>query len=253
MTVTFLGTGTSQGVPVIGCDCEVCRSENPKDKRLRTSIHIQTGSLSLVIDTGPDFRQQMLRENIRHIDAVLFTHQHKDHVAGMDDIRSFYFRQKTEIPVYANEETLERLKVEFPYVFHPGDYKGVPKIRIHKVTDRSFSIRDTSIRPVEVRHNHLSILGYRIGNFTYLTDANFISEKAVELIRGSEVLVINALQREKHPSHFALGEALEEIKRIRPVKAYLTHMSHRMGLHEKVSKELPENVFLAYDGLKITL
>ena len=253
MTVTFLGTGTSQGVPVIGCDCAVCQSPDPRDNRLRTSVHIDAGGTSIVIDTGPDFRQQMLRENIRKIDAIFFTHQHKDHVAGMDDIRSFYFRQKTEIPVYANSITIERLKAEFPYVFKPGNYKGIPKIRVYTLTGDEFEVKGTRVRPIELTHFDLKVMGFRIGDFTYLTDVNFISEDAGRLISGSRILVINALQKEPHPSHFTLDQALKEIDRFKPEQAYLTHMSHRMGLHEEVSKELPDNVFLAYDGLKITI
>jgi phosphoribosyl 1,2-cyclic phosphate phosphodiesterase len=253
LILTFLGTGTSQGVPVIGCDCPVCQSADPKDNRLRTSVHLEIGNTSIVIDTGPDFRQQMLREKIRRIDAIFFTHQHKDHVAGMDDIRSFYFRQKTEIPVYANEETINRLKEEFPYVFKPGDYKGVPKIKIHKIRNKTFNINGISFQPIELIHYDIKVLGFRIGDLTYLTDVNYIDEHAAQIIAGSGVLVINALQKELHPSHFTLQQALAEIKRLHPQKAYLTHMSHRMGLHSIISKELPENVFLAHDGLKISI
>ena len=251
MIVSFLGTGTSQGVPVIGCDCRVCRSDDPKDKRLRTSIHILDGQTSIVIDTGPDFRQQMLRENITKLDAVLFTHQHKDHVAGMDDIRSFYFRQKNEIPVYANAATLNQLRIEFPYVFNPGGYKGIPRIDIHEISDQTFKINDLSFQPLKLLHDQLTVLGFRFGDFTYITDANAIGTEAVEIISGTRIMVINALQKEPHPSHFTLSQALSEIERIKPEKAYLTHLSHRMGLHRDVSKELPKNVFLAYDGLKI--
>lgn len=253
MTVTFLGTGTSQGVPVIGCDCPVCQSPDPRDNRLRTSVHIQAGNNSIVIDTGPDFRQQMLREKIRKIDAIFFTHQHKDHVAGMDDIRSFYFRQKTEIPIYANADTIDRLKAEFPYVFKPGNYKGVPKIEVHSISGKAFDLNDVRVQPVELTHYDIKILGFRIGDFTYITDANFIDKEAARLISGSRILVINALQKDSHPSHFTLNQALTEIERFKPERAYLTHMSHRMGLHQEVSKELPDNVFLAYDGLKISL
>ncbi len=253
MIVTFLGTGTSQGIPVIGCDCAVCTSQDPRDNRLRTSVHIQVDGTSLVIDTGPDFRQQMLREKIKKIDAILFTHHHKDHVAGLDDIRSFYFRQKNEIPVFANTQTVNRLQVEFPYVFKPGSYGGAPRIHINEIDQEAFTFGNIKIQPIKVKHDKLSVLGFRIGNFTYLTDANFIDEKAVSLILGSEILVINALQKEKHPSHFTLAEALEEIRKLKPATAYLTHMSHHMGLHETVSKELPKNVFLAYDGLKINV
>ena len=253
MIITFLGTGTSQGVPVIGCDCPVCQSKNPKDNRLRTSVHISIDDISIVIDTGPDFRQQMLREKIRKIDAILFTHHHKDHVAGMDDIRSFYFRQKTEIPVYANATTIQQLKVEFPYVFNPGSYKGIPRISINEINNKPFNINGIRIQPIELMHDKLIVLGFRIDNFTYITDANFIGDSSAELIKDTASLVINALRREKHPSHFSLDQALSEINRIKPESAYITHLSHRMGLHDEVLKELPKNVFLAYDGLKITV
>ncbi len=209
--------------------------------------------MSLVIDTGPDFRQQMLREKIRKIDALLFTHHHKDHVAGLDDIRSFYFRQKSEIPVFANTQTIDRLKAEFPYVFNPGNYGGAPKINVHEIGYEIFDFGGICIQPVPVKHDSLTVLGFRIGDFTYLTDANYIDNRAASLIKGTEILVINALQKEKHPSHFTLEEALIEIKKLDPKTAYLTHMSHRMGMHKAVSKELPKNVFLAYDGLKINV
>jgi phosphoribosyl 1,2-cyclic phosphate phosphodiesterase len=253
LIITFLGTGTSQGVPVIGCDCRVCKSVNPKDNRLRTSVHLHVDDLSLVVDTGPDFRQQILREEIKRLDAILFTHQHKDHVAGMDDVRSFYFRQKKEIPVYANAATIEQLKNEFPYVFNPGDYKGIPKLKIIEILDEKFDIARTTIRPFEVIHYNIGVLGYRVGDFTYITDANKIPENAAKVIEGTKILVINALQKEYHPSHFTYEQALSEIRRFRPEKAYITHISHRMGLHDEVEKELPANVFLAYDGLKLSL
>jgi phosphoribosyl 1,2-cyclic phosphate phosphodiesterase len=253
LIITFLGTGTSQGVPVIGCDCRVCKSVNPKDNRLRTSVHLNVNDTSLVVDTGPDFRQQMLREQIRRLDAILFTHQHKDHVAGMDDVRSFYFRQRKEIPVYANAATIQQLKNEFGYVFNPGDYKGIPKLKIIEIHDMEFEIAKISIRPFEVSHYKSKVLGFRIGDFTYITDANKIGVKAAKIIEGSKVLVINALQKEQHPSHFTLAQALAEIKRFNPEKAYLTHISHRMGLHDEVSEELPENIFLAWDGLKLSI
>lgn len=253
MIITFLGTGTSQGVPVIGCDCQVCRSDNPKDNRLRTSVHLAFNESSVVIDTGPDFRQQMLREHITKLDAILYTHRHKDHVAGMDDVRSFYFKQRKEIPVFASPETVEQLRAEFPYVFHPGDYKGVPKLKIIEIHAAPFTLNGLTIHPVELYHDRMKVLGFRAGDFTYLTDANLIDEKAADIIRGSRVLVINALQREKHPSHFNLSQALEEISRFKPELAYLTHISHKMGLYEDLIKDLPEHVFPAYDGLKITL
>ncbi len=251
MIITFLGTGTSQGVPVIGCECQVCTSEDPKDKRLRSSVHILANGLSIVIDTGPDFRQQMLRENIKELDAVLFTHHHKDHVAGMDDIRSYNFLLRKAIPVYANPTTREQLVKEFEYVFEPNGYGGGPKIYINEIDGGPFFLEDLEITPVEVLHDKLLVYGFKIGDFTYITDANFIPDTELDKIHGSKFLVLNALQKEPHPSHFTLKEALEQIQKINPTQAYLTHISHKMGRHREVSEMLPDNVHLAYDGLKL--
>jgi phosphoribosyl 1,2-cyclic phosphate phosphodiesterase len=253
LIISFLGTGTSQGVPVIGCNCQVCTSTNPADNRLRSSVHVLVKDKSIVIDTGPDFRQQMLREKINILDAVLFTHQHKDHIAGMDDIRSFNFLLKKAIPVYANHLTIEQLINEFPYVFEPDGYGGSPRIILNEITDDPFYFEDLKIIPVRVYHDQLAVYGYRIGDFTYITDANFIGEEAYKKIYGSKILVINGLQKQSHPSHFTLKQALAQIKKINPEKAYLTHMSHKMGLHDDVSKELPKDVYLASDGLKLEL
>ena len=253
MIITFLGTGTSQGVPVIGCDCKVCSSLNPADNRLRSSVHLNTHGKSIVIDTGPDFRQQMLREKIRHLDAVLFTHQHKDHIAGMDDIRSFNFLLKKAIPVYANASTKEQLMNEFSYVFEPNGYGGGPRINLNEIGPEPFSFGDLPITPIEVYHDRIPVLGYRIEDFSYITDANYIPDKSISLIRGSRILVLNALQHDPHPSHFTLRQAIEQIERINPEKAFLTHISHNLGLHAEVSALLPDNVFLAYDGLKINI
>jgi phosphoribosyl 1,2-cyclic phosphate phosphodiesterase len=253
LTITFLGTGTSQGVPVIGCDCGVCTSSDPADNRLRSSVHIIVEDKSIVIDTGPDFRQQMLREKIRFLDAVLFTHPHKDHIAGMDDIRSFNFLLKKAIPVYANKITREQLISEFPYVFEPNGYGGAPRILLNEISDEPFYFEGLQIIPVRVLHDKLVVLGYRIGGFSYITDANFISEASLDKIYGTKILVLNALQENPHPSHFNLDQALNEIERIKPKKAFLTHISHNMGLHASVSKNLPDNVYLAFDGLKLNL
>lgn len=253
MIATFLGTGTSQGVPVIGCNCRVCSSEDPADNRLRSSIHIQADNLSIVVDTGPDFRQQMLREKIHHLDAVLFTHHHKDHIAGMDDIRGFNFLLGKAIPVYANKATKKQLITEFSYVFEPNGYGGAPRIRLHEIANTPFEIEGMKILPIEVLHDKLPVLGFRIQDFTYITDANFIDKEAFRMIKGTRILVINALQKKQHPSHFTLDQALFEIQKIQPEKAYLTHISHNLGLHAEVSAELPENVFLAKDGLKLIM
>lgn len=251
--LTFLGTGTSQGVPVIACDCKVCHSIDFRDKRLRTSAYVKFNGYGLVIDTGPDFRQQMLRENIRQVDAVLFTHAHKDHTAGMDDIRSFNFKDQRRMPVYATAAVIEQLKQEFAYAFSPNKYPGTPEIALHEITNKPFTMDDgkTTVIPVEVMHHKMPVLGFRFGNLTYITDASHIAPEEMAKIKGTEILIINALRREKHISHFNLEEALAVIERIGPRMAYLTHISHYMGLHADVSKELPPNVQLAYDGLKI--
>ncbi len=253
VTVTFLGTGTSQGIPVIGCSCKVCQSLDFRDKRLRTSVHLAVNNMSLVIDTGPDFRQQMLREHIHKLDAVLFTHEHKDHTAGLDDIRPFNFRQKRDMPIYARQQVIEQIKTEFAYAFSEKRYPGVPQITPHAITNEPFEINHLSIEPIEVFHYKLPVFGFRIGGFTYITDASYISPEEKEKIKNSEVLVLNALQKEEHISHFTLGEALAVIDELKPKKAYLTHISHRLGLHDEISNELPENVAMAYDGLKLNL
>ena len=253
MTITFLGTGTSQGVPVIGCNCEVCTSLDFRDKRLRTSVHLSVDGLSMVIDSGPDFRQQMLREGIERLDALVFTHEHKDHTAGMDDVRAFNFKQQGDIPIYAKKRVVDQLKQEFSYVFVDKGYPGVPRIAVNHITNDPFFIEDTVFTPIEVLHYKLPVLGFRIKDFTYITDANYISPEEMEKIRGSKVLVINALQQEDHISHFTLDQALQVIDAIQPKSAYLTHISHRMGLHQEVSELLPSHVKLAYDGLKIKM
>lgn len=253
MTITFLGTGTSQGVPVIGCNCEVCASLDFRDKRLRTSVHLDVDGLSVVIDSGPDFRQQMLREDIQSLDALIFTHEHKDHTAGMDDVRAFNFKQQADIPIYAKKKVVDQLRQEFSYVFVNQGYPGVPQIAVNYITNAPFSIGETIFTPIEVLHYRLPVLGFRIKDFTYITDANYISPEEIEKIKGCKVVVINALQQEDHISHFTLNQALEVIDAVKPERAYLTHISHRMGLHAEVSKLLPSHVKLAYDGLKIKM
>ena len=250
MIITFLGTGTSQGVPVIACKCRVCKSRDPLDKRLRTSVHIATGSCSMVIDAGPDFRQQMLRENITRLDAVLITHQHRDHVAGLDDVRSYNFIQHMPMPVYGNKEAMEYLKCEFHYAFE-NDYPGVPQLDLREIKGDPLNISGIQVLPVEVKHHRMSVFGFRIRDFTYITDANFIPPGSLKKISGTRTLVINALRKEPHISHFNLSQALEVIEDLKPERAYLTHISHRMGLHRDVERELPAHVHLAYDGLKI--
>lgn len=250
MKITFLGTGTSQGVPVIGCSCEVCQSLDYRDKRLRSSIHIQVDDLSLVIDTGPDFRQQMLREHINRLDAVLFTHSHKDHIAGLDDIRAYNYLQKSDMPVYGNGDVLTQLKTEFYYAFEKNKYPGIPQLKLNEITE-TFSIGAVKIVPLPVLHYQLPVLGFRINNFSYITDANQIPEQTLELLKGTHTLVLNSLQREKHLSHFNLEEALAMAERIGAKQTYFVHISHKLGLHKIVERELPNSVALAYDGLSI--
>lgn len=253
MKVTFLGTGTSQGVPVIGCTCEVCRSLDYRDKRLRSSVHIEARGQSLVIDTGPDFRQQMLRENINRLDAVILTHAHRDHTAGIDDVRAYNFLQQMNMPVYGTAETLDQIKSDFAYIFAPDNYPGLPRLDLKPINENAFSIDGISIQPLPVLHLKLPVLGFRIGDFSYITDANAIPDSTYEKLKGTKVLVLNALQREHHISHFNLKEAIDIVQKVNPAKAYFTHISHKMGLHAAISKELPENISLAVDGLQISL
>lgn len=253
MTVTFLGTGTSQGVPVIGCTCDVCRSLDYRDKRLRASIHLAINDQSIVVDTGPDFRQQMLRENISRLDAVLFTHAHRDHTSGLDDVRAYNYLQKMVMPLYGRKGVLDQLRVEFAYAFQGPAYPGIPQLSLNEITEAPFTVNSTAITPLPVMHLKLPVLGFRIGNFSYITDANFIPTETLDRLQGTEVLVLNALQREPHVSHFSLTEALQVAATVNARKTYFTHISHKLGLHAAVSKELPENVHLAFDGLQITL
>ncbi len=250
MKITFLGTGTSQGVPVIGCKCEVCQSQDPKDKRLRSSILIQIEGKNIVIDAGPDFRQQMLRENVQKIDAVLLTHKHKDHVAGLDDLRPFNYLQKSPIDIFADKQTLETVKKEFSYSFEKSDYKGAPKMNLHEIENKKFTAAGIGILPIKVKHEKMDIFGYRIKNFTYITDANYISPTEMQKIEDSKILVLNALRYQKHPSHFSFSEALEIMHKIKPEKGFLTHASHKIDIYKDVQKKLPSFVELAYDGLK---
>lgn len=253
MIITFLGTGTSQGVPVIGCECPVCQSMDFRDKRFRTSIHIAVGGQSFVIDSGPDFRLQMLRESILQLDALIFTHEHKDHTAGLDDIRPYNFRQNADIPIYGTPSVINQLKAEFAYVFYENKYPGAPGVVVNEISNTPFEINGVKIIPIQVYHHKLPVFGYRIADFTYITDANYIADEEIEKIKGTRILVLNALQINAHISHFNLGEALEMVDRIQPEQAYFTHISHRLGLSQEIEKNLPSNVSLAYDGLKIHL
>lgn len=252
MKITFLGTGTSQGVPLIACDCTICASNNIRDKRLRSSILVQVDDQNIVIDSGPDFRQQMLRTGIKHLDALVFTHAHKDHIAGMDDIRGFNFAMKKPIDVYCTSKVVDHMKREFHYIFEEIKYPGIPEVDIHLIqNDQNFFVGETEIQPIEVKHLNMKVLGFRFDKFVYITDANYISDKEKEKIKGCEVLVLNALRIEKHLSHFSLQEAIALVNEIKPKRAFFTHISHQLGLHDEIEKDLPPNIRLAYDGLEI--
>ena len=253
MKITILGTGTSQGVPVIACNCEVCISTNSKDNRLRSSVMIEVDDLNLVIDTGPDFRQQMLREKVEKVDSILFTHHHKDHVAGMDDVRAFNHKWKSDIPIYCNHATCEALKLEFPYIFSGFNYPGIPKVAINIIENKPFSIAKTIIYPIEVLHYKLPVLGFRIKNFVYLTDVSEISAIEKEKMKGADLIILDALRKKDHLSHFTLEQALSLLEELKPKQALLTHISHYMGLHDNVNRELPDHIRLAYDGQVVIL
>jgi phosphoribosyl 1,2-cyclic phosphate phosphodiesterase len=250
--ITFLGTGTSQGIPVIGSDHPVCLSSNPKDKRLRVSISIQWHNYTYIIDCGPDFRQQMLRYNINKMDGILFTHEHSDHTAGLDDIRPFYFKQGN-INLYAQERVFKSLNQRFEYIFDKNnDYPGIPNVDTF-VINENFDLFNKTIIPIEVMHANLPVIGFRIDDFAYITDASFINEENLNKLKGLKVLVLNALKEEKHYSHFSLQEAIEISNILQPEKTYFTHISHLLGFHEDVEANLPENIHLAYDGLELFL
>ncbi len=253
LKITFLGTGTSQGVPVIACSCKVCSSAHAFDKRLRTAVMVENDNTRIVIDCGPDFRQQMLREKVTHLDAVVLTHEHKDHIAGLDDVRAFNYFQHTHMEVYATHRVQQAVKREYAYVFSNEKYPGTPLIHLNEIALESFSIKDLRLIPIEVIHYKLPVLGFRIGDFSYITDAKTISSSEKKKLMGSKILVLNALRQESHISHLTLSEALELIEELQPQKAYLTHISHQLGLHQEVSDFLPQNVFLAYDGLQLKL
>ncbi|MBS1644773.1 MAG: MBL fold metallo-hydrolase [Bacteroidetes bacterium] len=251
MTVTFLGTGTSQGVPVIGCHCPVCMAISTENKRLRCSIWVQSKNTSIVIDTGPDFRYQMLRAKVDKLDAIIFTHGHKDHIAGLDDVRAYNYHQNKPMDIWATQETQAALRREFAYVFENASYPGIPQLQLHEIGSQIFRIGDLEILPVLVKHYKMEVLGFRIGAFSYITDANFIAPEERDKMRGSNTIVLNALRTEAHISHFTLAEAIEVAKDIAAPNTYFTHISHQLGLHETVSSALPSGMCLAYDGLTL--
>jgi phosphoribosyl 1,2-cyclic phosphate phosphodiesterase len=251
LTITFLGTGTSTGVPMIGCHCEVCTSNDEQDRRLRSSILLQSANTTLVVDTTPDFRQQMLRIDNTRLDAVLFTHPHKDHIAGLDDVRPYNFFSGQAIDVYANELTSDALKKEFAYVFAEHKYPGIPDINLITISQEPFVIGDIPVTPIAVWHHRMLVYGYRFADFTYITDANKIDEYNKSLIQGSQIMVVNALRRENHISHFTLGEATALVEELQIPEAYFTHISHQLGKHKMVNQSLPKHLSLAYDGLII--
>ncbi len=253
MKITFLGTGTSQGVPVIACGCKVCLSADERDKRLRSSVLVEQGEQVVVIDTGPDFRQQMLRAGGSKLNAVLYTHEHRDHISGLDDIRAFNYIQKSPMDAYGEERVMRALNSGFPYVFAEKKYPGIPQVRMHTISTEEFQIGDIGVIPIRMMHYRLPVLGFRIGDFAYLTDGNYIPESEKEKLFGVKYLVVNALRRETHISHFTLAEAISLIEELSPRMGYLTHISHQMGRHAELAKELPSRIQAAYDGLVLEL
>ncbi len=236
---------------MITCECVVCSSSNKKDKRLRSSILVESANTAFVVDTSPDFRYQMLRLKIKKLDAVLFTHHHKDHIAGLDDVRSFNFSQKKPIEIFANDLTTEAIKREFGYAFSENKYPGVPEINLNLISEKKFMIGDIPVIPILVWHHKMPVLGFRFGSFTYITDANRIEDAEKEKIKGSDTIILNALRKQEHISHFSLGQAIELVNELKIPKAYFTHISHQLGLHDEVESELPANIHLSYDGLTL--
>ena len=253
LDITILGSGTSTGVPLIGCDCEVCTSTNSKNKRLRTSIKISSPTTTVVIDTTPDFRYQMLRTNTTHIDAVVFTHPHRDHYAGLDDIRPFNFFSHKPMAIYANALTQVAIKRDFYYAFEKDKDEGLPEMILNTIDKDNFTIGDISFTPIQVMHREMPVLGFRIGDFTYITDANFIPETEMEKIRGSKILILNALRKQTHPTHYNLEQALAVVSSLDIPTVYFTHFSHQIGLHDEVEAALPKGIHLAYDGLQLSV
>ena len=253
MKLTFLGTGTSQGVPVVACQCPVCLSVNPKDKRLRASVMIEADNQCLVVDAGPDFRQQMLMNRVLHLNGILLTHEHTDHIFGLDDIRAFNWVQKQPTDIYAEERVQIAIRRVFDYVFSHYQYPGIPQMNLHLLENKPFKIGDLEIIPIRGFHYKLPVFGFRFGKLAYVTDVNRLDKSEVDKLRGLDILILNALRKDEHISHYNLQQALEIIAEVKPQKAYLTHLSHQMGFHDEVQEELPGNVFLAYDGLQLVV
>jgi phosphoribosyl 1,2-cyclic phosphate phosphodiesterase len=253
LQITFLGTGTSGGVPMIACQCYVCRSTDKRDKRLRSSILVESAQTRFVIDTTPDFRYQMLRQQVNNLDAVLFTHPHKDHIAGLDDVRAYNFFQEQPMQIFANQMTIDALMREFAYAFADKKYPGVPNLELNTIATESFLIGDVPIIPIAVWHLKMPVLGFRMGDFTYITDANRMEDDEKAKIKGSKVMVLNALRKEKHISHYSLSEAIELVQELEVPQAYFTHISHQMGTHAEIEKELPAGIHLGWDGLRISI
>ena len=251
--MTFLGTGTSQGVPVIACNCAVCRSADVRDKRLRSSVLLETEGKVLMIDAGPDFRQQLLRERVRQLDGILLTHEHKDHVAGLDDVRAFNHITGKPVDIYAEQRVLKALEREFPYVFSETKYPGAPEMTLHAIDERPFAVAGVAVTPVRLWHHRLPVLGFRIGRMAYVTDVNRVDEAEFEKLTQLEVLVVGTVQRMRHISHFNLEEALRFIAKVQPQNAYLTHLSHRFEIHAALQASLPAGVHVAYDGLEVSI
>jgi phosphoribosyl 1,2-cyclic phosphate phosphodiesterase len=253
LQITFLGTGTSSGIPMIGCDCDVCTSTDQHDNRLRSSILVQSNKTTLVVDTTPDFRYQILRSHTRHLDAVLFTHPHKDHMAGLDDIRAFNFISQKAMKIYANSLTEEAVRRDFYYAFTDTKYPGVPELNLITIDETPFVVGDIPVQPIQVMHHKMPVFGFRFNDFTYITDANRIEDAEKQKIKGSKVLVLNALRKKAHISHFTLDQAVALAIELEVPEVYFTHISHQLGKHEDINRELPPHIRLAYDGLKIRL
>ena len=253
MKITFLGTGTSQGIPVVACPCDVCHSEDKHDKRLRTSVLIEEGDTVFTIDAGPDFRYQMLREKVTKLNAILITHAHKDHIGGLDEVRSFNYLQKKSMDVFVSQHHQKEIKLEFSYAFKENPYPGVPSFNLIDIYEKPFKVGNVSIKPFQVLHLMMEVTGFRIGDFAYITDTNYIPGSVLVELLDCKVIVLNALRKQKHVSHYNLEEAVKVLEFLRPEKAYITHVSHLMGFHKEVYKELPDFIELAYDGLTLEL